>query len=59
MLQPRNEIELLLENKLQRLASGESVLLNVAEAQLYGINIADILSGEDCEIDEWEELRCN
>lgn len=51
MLQTKNKTEVSLQEKLQRLANGEAVELNIAEAQLYGIDIADLLPDEDFEIE--------
>jgi hypothetical protein len=50
-MQSRNKTEVSLQEKLQRLANGEAVELNLAEAQLYGIDIADLLPDEDFEIE--------
>lgn len=51
MLELRSKTEVSLQNKLQRLANGEDVELNIAEALLYGIDIADLLPDEDFEIE--------
>jgi hypothetical protein len=57
MLQLRNKTEVSLQNKLQRLANGEAVELNIAEALLYGIDIADLLPDEDFEIETMVGLK--
>ena len=43
----KTKTEISLENKLQLVANGEDVELNKAEAELYGVDVADILPDED------------
>lgn len=41
-----------LQQKLQRVADGESVELTKSEAELYGTDVADILPDEDLNTEE-------
>lgn len=45
----KNKTEVSLQNKLQLVAEGASVELTKAEAELYGVDVADILPDEDLE----------
>lgn len=45
----KNKTEVSLQNKLQLVAEGASVELTRAEAELYGVDVADILPDEDLE----------
>lgn len=44
-----NKNQISLQNKLQLVADGERVELTGAEAELYGVDVADILPDEDSE----------
>ncbi|QJD98545.1 hypothetical protein HH214_21550 (plasmid) [Mucilaginibacter robiniae] len=50
----RNKTEHSLQHKLQLVADGASVELTKAEAELYGVDVADVLPDEDLE-DEGKE----
>jgi hypothetical protein len=50
----KTKTEISLQNKLQLVAEGASVELNKAEAELYGVDVADVLPDEDLE-DEGKE----
>ncbi|SDH52955.1 hypothetical protein SAMN05421827_12814 [Pedobacter terrae] len=52
----KTKTEISLQNKLQLVAEGESVELNKAEAELYGVDVADVLPDEDLE-DEGREAN--
>jgi len=52
----KTKTEISLQNKLQLVAEGESVELNKAEAELYGVDVADVLPDEDLE-DERKEAN--
>ncbi|SDM83003.1 hypothetical protein [Pedobacter antarcticus] len=50
----KTKTEISLQNKLQLVAEGASIELNKAEAELYGVDVADVLPDEDLE-DEGKE----
>lgn len=50
----KTKAEISLQNKLQLVAEGASVELNKAEAELYGVDVADVLPDED--LDEESEV---
>jgi len=43
----KTKTEISLQHKLQLVAEGASVELNKAEAELYGVDVADVLPDED------------
>ena len=51
--------EISLRNKLQLVAEGASVELNKAEAELYGVDVADVLPDEDLDDEESEVTNGN
>lgn len=50
----KTKTEISLQNKLQLVAEGASVELNKAEAELYGVDVADVLPDEDLQDAEKE-----
>lgn len=50
----KTKTEISLQHKLQLVAEGSSVELNKAEAELYGVDVADVLPDEDLEDEEKE-----
>jgi hypothetical protein len=52
----KTKTEISLQKKLQLVAEGASVELNKAEAELYGVDVADVLPDEDLE-EEGKEAR--
>lgn len=52
----KNKTEISLQHKLQLVADGASVELTKAEAELYGVDVADVLPDEDLE-DNGKEVQ--
>jgi hypothetical protein len=55
----KTKTEISLQNKLQLVAEGASVELNKAEAELYGVDVADVLPDEDLDDEESEVINGN
>jgi len=55
----KTKTEISLQNKLQLVAEGASVELNKAEAELYGVDVADVLPDEDLDDEESEVTNGN
>lgn len=55
----KTKAEISLQNKLQLVAEGASVELNKAEAELYGVDVADVLPDEDLDDEESEVSNGN
>ena len=55
----KTKTEMSLQNKLQLVAEGASVELNKAEAELYGVDVADVLPDEDLDDEESEVTNGN
>lgn len=52
----KTKTEISLQHKLQLVAEGASVELTKAEAELYGVDVADVLPDEDLD-DEGKEAN--